>query len=253
MKTLDRLNDQFGSLVSYEQVERDLYQVFAPMYHEDGDMFSMYVDFTRSGILLRDCGFTLMRVSYTFDIRSERRMRILNSIVARNNGILRAGELQMETDVTTLANSLLQFGNLIAKVSNIDILRTEGVHSAFYDDLKEFVDTQLANYRIQAGVLPTNDVDFVVDYAVEAPRPLFLFAVNSDDKALRTVISCQEFHRREISFRSIVVSDSIEKLSQYHKRQILNATDKVFPVLDDFCEGAFSFLSREEATLLKRA
>ena len=86
MELLRRLQDQFGRLVSVEEVEPHILRIYAPLFHEDGDMMSMYLDTSAGddGLALRDFGNALMRVSYTFDIDTENKRNVLNAIVKSN-------------------------------------------------------------------------------------------------------------------------------------------------------------------------
>ena len=82
MEIMNRLRQQFGELISLENIDPNVMRIYAPFFHEDGDMMSMYLETMPDGtFLLRDFGNTLMRVSYTFDIDSDNKQLILNNIV----------------------------------------------------------------------------------------------------------------------------------------------------------------------------
>lgn len=86
-----------------------------------------------------------MRLSYTFDVDTENRRSILSSIVESNYGNLDDGELLLDTDLDHLGQSIFQYSQIVAKVSNMDILRQETVRSMFNVYLAEYIDQELKN------------------------------------------------------------------------------------------------------------
>lgn len=112
------LQKNFGSLVSLEEVAPNVRRIYAPFFHEDGDMISMYLEQTGDSWVIRDFGNTLMRVSYTFDMESKNKLDILNGIVKSNYGRLENGELLISATMENLVQSIFQFTQLVAKVSN---------------------------------------------------------------------------------------------------------------------------------------
>lgn len=167
---LNRLRQQFGELISLEQINPSIMRVYAPFFHEDGDMISMYLEtLADSTVRLRDFGNTLMRVSYTFDIDSENKRTVLNNIVKSNQGILDDGELQINTTLDSLPEAVLQFSQLVAKVSSIELLQRQIVKSMFFDYMNDFVTSELKEYQITKSATPTRDKQLIVDFQVNGP------------------------------------------------------------------------------------
>lgn len=242
------LQEQFGKMVSLEEINSNTMRVYAPFFHEDGDMISMYLDINENGkIRIRDFGNTLMRVSYTFDIDTVNKQNILTNIVNSNYGTLIDGELSIDTDVEHLSNSIFQYSQLIAKVSNIDILRNEVVKSMFYDYLDDFIFDAFKDYNVDAKFTPLADKELVVDYRLpsEGAKPIFIFGVNKDTKASKVVISCLTFQKLHIPFRSLIVHEDFNGLSVFNRNQITNAADKQFASLDDFTTDGVDYIKRE--------
>jgi hypothetical protein len=196
MDIMEKLHQQFGELVSLEEVSDGVMRIYAPFFHEDGDMLSMYLQRKPDGgFLIRDYGNALMRVSYTFDLDTENKRNVLTNIVKSNCGQLDDTELLIETDFNTLPQSIFQFSQLVAKVSNIDLLQRQVVRSLFYDYLNEFISVNFFNYKIKRNAMPTEDRELIVDYRFDAARPLFVFGVNGDVKASKVIISCLSFQK----------------------------------------------------------
>lgn len=124
MNISDNIQLQIGKNISLEEVEPNIYRVYAPFFHEDGDMYSIYIQNYADGkhVCLRDFGNTLRRVSYTFDINSESKQNLLNNIAVSNLGSIVDEEVIIETDIDRLTESLFQYSQLVSKLSNIKIL-----------------------------------------------------------------------------------------------------------------------------------
>lgn len=241
------LKEKFGEIVSLQMIENNKYQVYAPFFHEDGDMISMYLDIKKEDgtVLIRDFGNTLMRVSYTFDLDSQNKRNILNNIVRSNNGDIDDGEVLYKADLDFLPEAILRYSQIISKVSNIDILRRETVKSLFFEMFSQAVYESVESRNILKDFTPTRDKDLIVDYVIKAERPIFLFGVNENTKASKVVITCLNFITQNIPFKSFIVHEDFDGLTAFNRNQITNAADKQFTSLDDFKARGKKFIERE--------
>lgn len=66
MNISDHIQLQIGKNISLEEIKPNIYRVYAPFFHEDGDMYLIYIENYADGkhVCLRDFGNTLRRVSY---------------------------------------------------------------------------------------------------------------------------------------------------------------------------------------------
>lgn len=248
MTIQDTLRGAFGKNSGLEQVQKNVFRLYAPFFHEDGDMYSIYLETGDAGVTIRDYGNTLMRVSYTFDVTTPKKQTVLKNIVNSNLGEMDDGELLIRantTDKDEVIEKIYQYTQLVAKVSNIDILSRETVKSMFYEYLNDFVMKNLQGFHVEKGFHPTNDRELEVDYMIPGSRPIYLFGVNGDTKASRTVISCLTFQKREIPFRSVIVHEDLNALTGFNRRQITNVSDKQFSTLPDFTDQGAGYLARE--------
>ena len=241
------LQKQLGANVGAEEVFPNVYRIYAPFFHEDGDMLSIYLDLSSDNMYLKDFGNALMRVAYTFDFESENKRRILNEIVKSYGGLLLDDEVCLLTSRDNLATSIYNFSQLIAKVSNISILQRELVKSLFFEYLDDYVSSELRDYDIEKACKPSSDKSLEVDYIIRAERPIFMFGVNSETKASKTIISCLSFQRDKIPFRSLVVHEGFDNLTAFSRSQITNTADKQFDSFDNFKKDALLYLAREIA------
>ena len=247
MTIQEAMRGAFGKDSGLEQVQENVYRLYAPFFHEDGDMYSIYLDFSNDCVTIRDYGNTLMRVSYDFDISTQKKQNVLRSIVKRNLGELDDGELLIRTksNESDVQEAIYQYAQLVSKVSSIDMLSRETVKTMFYEYLDDFVMTKLKDYNVQKGVFPMKDREFEVDYAIQGHKPIYIFGVKGDAKASKTVISCLNFQKQSLPFRSVIVHEDLNGLTGFNRRQITNVADKQFYQLSDFQEQGQAYLLRE--------
>jgi hypothetical protein len=191
-----------------------------------------------------------MRLSYSFDIDTPNKQRILNKILAENHVELERGQLTLETSSESIFPSLLAFAQVIAKVSSLTFLKRQVISSLFYEMLEEFIRENLARFKPTPRYFPFKDrPELEVDWLFPFERkPVFLFGVKESSKARLAAISCLEFQRREVPFRSVIVHEDFQDgLRKSDQRIITSAADKQFTSLDDFVENGPRFLAREAA------
>ncbi|MFH1113316.1 MAG: DUF1828 domain-containing protein [Pseudomonadota bacterium] len=252
MNYLEILRAQFNNQVSFRERRTGVLQLVAPLYHEDGDMIDIFLEPTNGGqenIRICDHGMTLMRLSYSFDIDTPNKERILQRILSENRIREEKGNLFLDAKPESLYPSVLQFAQAVAKVSNMQFFKREVIQTLFYEMLTEFIEDTLNKYSPRPKVFPIPERDDLeVDFEFNIkPRPVYLFGVKDAAKARLTTISCLEFQRAKIPFKSFVVHEDFENLSRKDRSRITSAADKQFISLDDFKANAGQVLKREAA------
>ena len=252
MTYLDLLREQCHNQVSFRRKRPGILQLVAPLYHEDGDMVDIFFEPINGGqdrIRICDHGMTLMRLSYNFDIDTPNKERILQRILSENHIVEEKGNLFLDSKPENLYPSVLQFAQAVAKVSNMELFRREVIETLFYEMLTEFIDDALQKYNPREKVFPIperDDLEVDFEFNIE-PRPIYLFGVRGSAKARLTTISCLEFQRAKLPFKSFVVHEDFESLSGKDRSRITSAADKQFISLDDFKTNAEQVLEREAA------
>lgn len=134
MKIIDLLRTQVGDFIKLEEKRPNIQQVFVPLYHEDGDMMDIFLDLSRDvnilpgqKIRISDHGMTLMRLSYSIDLDTPDNEKIFRQILSENDVSEENGELYMETDSESLYPAIMQFAQIIGKVSNVKKLTTNHI------------------------------------------------------------------------------------------------------------------------------
>ncbi|MGA7235320.1 MAG: DUF1828 domain-containing protein [Bryobacteraceae bacterium] len=255
MTVFDDLKAEFNRHIEFREKRPGVVQILAPLFHEDGDMIDIFLDMPRiAGVPLRisDHGLTLMRLSYSYDVDTPTKRRIFDRILSENGISEDRGRLYLDTTAEHLYPALLQFAQTVAKVSSMQAFKREVVQSLFYEMLGDFITSTLVRYRPQPDYLPMSDRDDLeVDWRFEArPRPIFLYGVRDNAKARLAALSCLEFQKRDIIFRSVVVHEDFENgLSKKDQTRITSAADKQFTSLVDFQVNAEQYFSREVEVL----
>jgi hypothetical protein len=256
MNAVELLREQFNSHVTLREKRPGVMQLIAPLFHEDGDMMDVFLDVPKNGganplqkVRVSDHGLTLMRLSYTFEVDTPNKEKIFQRILAENGVAEENGELFIEAVPATLYTSLLQFSQAVSKVCNMRYFKREVLASLFDEMLAEFIQDQLPRFRPAEKILPIPDRDDLeVDWEFRPNGvPLYLFAVKDANRARLATISCLEFQRKNLKFKSIAVHEDMDKLGRKDRNRLTNACDKQFTSLDEFKQNALPYLEREAA------
>lgn len=256
MKAIDLLQAQFGRHVDLQEKRPSVQQIVAPLYHEDGDMMDIFIDVPKDADLgqaqrvrLSDHGMTLMRLSYHFDLDTPNKEKIYQRILLENGVTDEDGELFIETQAESLYPALMQFSQAIGKVCNMRLFRRETLASLFEELLAEFIQESLARFQPTASVFPIPErTDLEVDWQLRPNgTPLYLFGVKDNARARLATISCLEFQRNKLPFRSLIVHEDFQRIGTKDQTRLTSACDKQFTSLDDFKQNAAQYLEREAA------
>jgi hypothetical protein len=252
MNYLDLLKEQFNHQVALREKRPGIMQLVVPLFHEDGDMVDIFLEDVGNGeakVRVSDYGMTLMRLSYGFDIDTENKERIFQRILSEHGLNEANGRIFVDTTPESLYPAILQFAQTIAKVSNMETYKREVIKSLFYEMLEEVIDTSFKEYHPRPKTLPLPERDELeVDYEFDVKaRPLFLFGVKDNAKARLVTISCLEFQRANVPFKSFVVHEDFDALTRKDRSRITSAVDKQFVSLDDFRDNGPKTFAREVA------
>ncbi|MEI6394766.1 MAG: DUF1828 domain-containing protein [Verrucomicrobiota bacterium] len=252
MNTVELLREQFNSHVAIREKRPGVLQLVAPLFHEDGDMMDIFLDMPKNGsqkLCVSDHGLTLMRLSYTFDIDTPNKERIFNRIIAENGIGETGGELFIDATPETLYTAILQFSQAVSKVCNMRYFKREVLVSLFEEMLAEFIQAELPRLNPRQAILPIPDRDDLeVDWEFRPNGvPFYLFAVKDANRARLATISCLEFQRHNLKFKSLAVHEDVDKLPRKDRNRLTNACDKQFTSLNEFKDSAGRYFDRELA------
>lgn len=238
------LNNSFNIIEKKE----NLYQIFAPFYYSDGDMMDIFVKINplSDTVTVCDCGLTLMRLSYDYDISTGKRQNILKTILAENNVKYDNENLSIITKPQFLFQNILTMTQVISKISTMSLYQRDIISSLFYEQINDYITTDLKNFAPKTDFTPLADRDeLTVDYCFDAGnKPIFLFAVKGSDRAKNAVISMLSFQKENLSFIGAVVYDNFANLGSKDQKLLTSAADKQFYDFQDFKKNAANFISR---------
>ena len=247
------LRAEFNQHITFRERRLNEFQVVAPLYHEDGDMVDIFLDLpaTPDGrIRISDHGMTLMRLSYSYEIDTPAKRKVFDRIISENGVRESQGRLYLETTAEHIYPALLQFAQTVAKVSNMHMFKREVVQSLFYESLNDFISSSLASYKPGPNYqqLPDRD-DLEVDWRFPlSTRDIYLYGVKDGSKARLVGLTCLEFQRKNVPFRSVIVHEDFEnEMSKKDQRRITNVADKQFATLQDFMADAERYFARESS------
>jgi Domain of unknown function DUF1828 len=233
------LSEGFNKHVSVREKRPGLMKLIVPLFHEDGDMVDIFLEDLPNGqIRVSDRGLALMRLSYSFDIDTENKDRIFRRILNENHVEEEQGNLFLDVTPDHLYPAVLHFGQTVAKVSNMGLYRREVISNLFQEMLYDKISHFLSDFPFKENLAPYPERDdLIVDFALQTPKtPIYLFGVKEKDTAkLRlAALSCLEFQKLQLPFRSVVVHQDFDSFSQKDRKIITNAVDKQFTSLDVF-------------------
>lgn len=239
MNYLDLLTEGFNSHISVRDKRPGIKKLVAPLFHEDGDMVDIFLEELGDGrVRISDKGLSLMRLSYSFDIDTPNKEKIFDRILTENRIAEEEGNLFLDVAPEQIYPGVMHFGQTIAKVTNMALYRREIIANLFYEMLDDSVKEKLADFKPRENVVPfPQREELVVDYALTAfEKPIFIFGVKEREstKLRLAAVSCLEFQRFGLPFRSVVIHQDFTALSKTDQKIITNAADKQFTTLSEF-------------------
>ncbi len=224
------------------------HQLILPILHEDGDMVDIYLQDSPKGegyVRISDFGLTLMRLSYTYDISTDTRHRIFDSILINNGVGNEEGNLYLDAPLDKLSEGILQFAGCAQKVCNMRYWSREIIRSAFYDDLEAYITAEMKAFTPVANPFPLPELPISVDWSLTYRNASFyVFGVHSNDKAKNVAVALLEFKNASLLFISLVVHEDMEALGKKENIYLTRNADKQYPGLADFQQTSVSDISR---------
>ena len=247
----DSLIAAMNGKLAFEQAAPDTLRVIAPFFHEDGEMYDIFLQEIDGRLQLCDFGMTLMRLSYKTDLDTEGKLRVFSKIIANNGVECDKGNLLMFTSYEHFFTDLMQYQVAISKVTNLDILKRETVSNLFYEQFSSYVSGTLGKkfQKVVQHYHPTDEQHYEVDYAIldKADCPFYILAVKDSLSALRATTLCLKMATLGRRHISIAVHDSAATIAARDKDALTNAVDKQYTSLHDFEENGESFIIRQSA------
>ncbi|MDF2074497.1 DUF1828 domain-containing protein [Ectopseudomonas chengduensis] len=215
-------------------------RVNLPMTGRDGDGFTAYLQPISAGWRVSDMGTTMMRLSYENDLSklfTGARGKLFETILKESGLTEDDGELFLEVASDSIPRGLFTLGQGITRLEDIGLWTRNRIESTFYEDLASVLESILPPDQLERGyVVPgvPNGDSYPVDYHIHTQRrPLYLFGVNTKEKAMLTTIILQHLQAARKDFDSMVICSNIEEIPKLDRRRLINAANDVVANIQD--------------------
>lgn len=237
-----------GAAFKLRKVRPGIHQLIAPIFHEDGDMMSVFLEEGEGGIKITDHGMSLMRLSYLFDVDTDNKRKILNDLVSSRNAELRDGSLESIAPADDVFPFVMNYVQLVSEVCNMNILNRETVANLFYDILREVVGSLNIGVQCIPDYQPAGLPNINIDYAFirkGVTRPIYLFGIKDTNKALQTTINCLQLQLKKVPSKTVGVFDDPDSLTKIARANVLDSIGKTFSSLDSLREKGKEYIETE--------
>lgn len=219
--------------------------VFNPFMFDDGDHLVVLLKSKDGKWLFTDEGHTFMHVSYDdIDIDKGTRKKIIDNVLAGYGIKNQEGELIVEISNSQFGDALYSYLQGLIKITDISYLTRERVRSTFMEDLKAFIEENVpSDRRIFDYYDKQHDPDakYMVDCRINGlKKPLYLFGIQTDDKCRDVTITCLQFEKFNVPFRSMAIFEDQESINR-----------KVLARFSDICDKQFSTLASNKDRIIK--
>ncbi len=249
IKKFEEIKKKFNNYFELKEKRPGIYQLFVPIYHSDGDMMDIFIKQSENDIdkiIIMDSGLTLMRLSYSYDIDTPNKEKIFNKILHEYGVKNEKGNLLVETSLESFYPTLMQYAQIISKITNMRLFKREVIQNLFFEMLEEYIMSSLQRYNPQKKYYPIPDhEEYEVDYCFNSrEKPIYLFGVNNSSNARLATISCQKFISEKLPFHSVIVYESLDSIGKKDQARLMSAADKQFPSLNDFKGYSLEYFER---------
>lgn len=232
-----------------------VFQVHLPFFHEDGDPVEVFVKLLNDGTLqVTDYGFTVMRLSYTYDLDTDNKTKVFKRILSENQLKEKDGEIFLKVQDGDLYPTLMALISGIMKVGSMKYFKKEVIQSLFYESVENFVLNRLSSFKPMKNFYPIQKNQVIdVDYVIESSDiPFYIFAVRGTAQAKTTTIKCLMLEREKIPFNSIVIHENMDSLTNKDRSYLTDVVDKQFSSFQSFEQNSIDYFNRKISTPLQQ-
>jgi hypothetical protein len=241
---LDTIEQSFQQKISTQiqvlQEGLDRYRILSPFHFNDGDHLVILLKQIGLQWFFTDEGHTFMHLTYSMDekeLYQGTRQNIISSILNSFGINDRNGELVAEVNGDLYGDTLYSFIQALIKISDITYLTRERARSTFMEDFYSFMEEQIPKERrILDWHDPINDprAIYPVDLHINhMEKPLFVFAINGDNKARDVTINFLQYEKWGLKYQSMVVFENQEDINRKVLARLSDVCGKMFSNLGD--------------------
>lgn len=211
------------------------YRVFTPFSFDDGDLVSVVLRAENGGWVLTDEGNTYMRLSYTLDdraLQADGRRKVIENALAAGQVEDRNGELVSSVEDANYGDALFSLVQAVLRITDVSLQTREQVRSNFAADVRAFVERVVPlDRRTRGWHEPGLDPDarYPIDWFVRTPEvPVFLFALQTEDKVKDATIVLHQFEKWKYNFRTVGIFQDQQEISARTLARFTDVAEKNF-------------------------
>lgn len=185
-------------------------------------------------------GITVMRLSYENDITAlfkGTRGKLFQSIISENGVAEHDGEIYLEVPADKLMQGIFSVGQTASRIGDLSLWTRTRTESTFFEDLRERVYESVPREKVKEDYIVAGIPDpesYPVDYMIETgSRPLFIFGVNSQERARLATITIQHLRAHSPKFDAMAALSRLNDVPQQDLKRLMFAANDVIPSIDD--------------------
>ena len=231
------IDSALAAEVELRPVREGEVQVYVPFEFPDGDGLVVHVRDAGQGRLeVTDLAHTLLHLSYHTDLKrftEGQRASLLEKIRLRHGVEDRDGEFVLASTRATVGVDVFRFSQALLEVSDLRNLDKEIVRSTFREDFATLIGEHFPE-ALRDYVDPSHDPkgEYPVPFLLNGtPRPIGVFDVNSDERALEALVIARQLRDWGHRMHFVAVEENQEALTRKHVAWLSATLDKQFPTL----------------------